>query len=897
MNLKNVRFSYKIYDSEWVDITIRDIYFWESHNFFISYYYLFTNSDDTVLIDDFEELFQSLIEKIKDKISDELYTFLWGSCNITQIMWYVEMIHDITNSSYNDFKSLRKWEWNQYLFEELRESEWKLKWSRFDIHTKNLSDDERDNLESELFIKSYKLYEKLRIINNIRLWSNIIEKMVPIFRKSFEEWDDGKWKYYNNFLDLIKSDQSTEEIANKSYEQSEDKAHELRNINFKWWRQSLSNLEWLYFDVKINKISWKISKKWWQWYIALNDYFQSIYFNEKRFNIEDFVNLIYSNLNDTEKDILKYRLWWMWQNNKLTLEEISTNTGITGERIRQIEKDILEKFKWIFSKFSETKIWETFTENKLTDYQITNFWLINCKNEVFWNWTSNFLMFIISAMLSSKYTIIEFEDNWTLLLFIEQLFPYCKKIFASIDKIYLEKRIEDEEYSYNEMIDKCLKHNHNSIDDSYEPIIINYINLKYWITFENWKFIFPRNKKDLVNLVKKELDIYGNPIHFKDMLKIVSEKYPWLKRNEGKVHAALAKVWKNVWKWLYVPIGYEMQWWDIMEIAENYLREQMAPVTWDELIEYVQKNKFVKEWSIKSMILSQDKQNKFCIFDKKVALTEWELTYNFDENETKAIEEMKRTLTKDYYPIEYIENVMRSYWIPTKKYHAVISSVWFNMNTWYILSKKFKTINQYLEYKITKNPILHIDKDLINNLIYKRISDKCREFQLYKVNDNTYISHIKLEENWINEDYIKNFFVSLKNRFSNSDYFSIKQVKEELDISKIENLWFDDSFLENIIFFGDWISTIRINNHRLFSYKMGIQTINDFIENELNKVKVTTLYSFIDNLNKTYGLDLDYDIIKVYISRLPNIYYNQILDKVYCNKQDFYNEVYGNDGN
>ena len=106
------------------------------------------------------------------------------------------------------------------------------------------------------------------------------------------------------------------------------------------------------------------------------------------------------------------------------------------------------------------------------------------------------------------------------------------------------------------------------------------------------------------------------------------------------------------------------------------------------------------------------------------------------------------------------------------------------------------------------------------------------------------------------------------------------------------DLGFDDEFIENIVFYNSEISTLRINNHKLFSFlkkKMSIQT---FIEDEMDKYRSISISDFVNNVNEEYSIDLTYDVVKGYVYGLSNIYYSQILDKLYVDKEDFYKEIY-----
>ena len=60
----------------------------------------------------------------------------------------------------------------------------------------------------------------------------------------------------------------------------------------------------------------------------------------------------------------------------------------------------------------------------------------------------------------------------------------------------------------------------------------------------------------------------------------------------------------------------------------------------------------------------------------------------------------------------------------------------------------------------------------------------------------------------------------------------------------------------------------------------------------MDKYRSISISDFVNNVNEEYSIDLTYDVVKGYVYGLSNIYYSQILDKLYVDKEDFYKEIY-----
>lgn len=259
-------------------------------------------------------------------------------------------------------------------------------------------------------------------------------------------------------------------------------------------------------------------------------------------------------------------------------------------------------------------------------------------------------------------------------------------------------------------------------------------------------------------------------------------------------------------------------------------------------------------------------------------------------------DKLVNNLHDDIYSTKYIKELFVEYGIDISKNvftRTNFDSIGYCFRNGYIIKKEYSSINKYLEIKSNQNSIIRIDIDLLKcGSIYNTINDYCKSYNIFKVNNQLYIPKLMMNEKGINRLKISEIIKEMKNVFSDTVYFSVENIKNEINIQNIVDLGFDDEFIENIVFYNSEISTLRINNHKLFSFlkkKMSIQT---FIEDEMDKYRSISIGDFVNNVNEEYSIDLTYDVVKGYVYGLSNIYYSQILDKLYVDKEDFYKEIY-----
>lgn len=390
-------------------------------------------------------------------------------------------------------------------------------------------------------------------------------------------------------------------------------------------------------------------------------------------------------------------------------------------------------------------------------------------------------------------------------------------------------------------------------------------------------------------------------------MKLFSRVF-WLNKNSGSKWAKYNKMGRNFMKQVKIKkqkeIKKKINVVKKVELNKRGNENKKVNKRLTTKVKIKKKKSFVKKWSkndipssdltIDTNINQQETINK--IIDTKTQDTNEK---NIDNG--LIIKELQGKFTYDVYDLKYINATLKDYGLGTNQIPFILSQLWYRVKKWYVIKKEYKNFGYYLDHKIKTSEIIHIDQDLVeNNRIYHILRDYCSDYELFKITDESYLSWITLNKYGINSEYIEDFFSELKSQFSDKDYFSIKHVKNKVNVEAFEKLWFEDEFLENIIFYNHEISTLRINNYKLFSYNSWVTTIGTFIEVMMWKYRVASLDEFIELVNEEFGITLSYDavkyytyeIIKNYKKWLSNLYYNPTFDKLYSNVDDFYDEVY-----
>lgn len=368
------------------------------------------------------------------------------------------------------------------------------------------------------------------------------------------------------------------------------------------------------------------------WKKVINDYLLSCYRWENIIGFNSIFSVILSSLSDLEKNIMTYRMSLLWSPGICTLAEVAKTNGLTGERVRQIEKSIDIKLSSILLDISNTSWGQTLLvgiKNQLK--LLANVHLVDisfmCTDLI----NINMCLYLLKYFLNNSYVLCPLypdgQSFWWTTLFVSNDFlseSALKKIFYTIDKYFKKKRPEDKKILREVFISQiCDTTNASVIDDpNYHKIFTAYLSFVYWISETTQGFLFPRNKKDRAYLVWKKLQTLDQPIHYSEMTKRMHDEHPELDWSDTKTLSALMNVWKNVWDGLYVHQEHVMKWWSVENLAYNYIISKWSPIYIDELEDYILLHRIIDRKTVQSALFGY-KKSKFVKLPERMVGILW----------------------------------------------------------------------------------------------------------------------------------------------------------------------------------------------------------------------------------------------------------------------------------
>lgn len=175
------------------------------------------------------------------------------------------------------------------------------------------------------------------------------------------------------------------------------------------------------------------------------------------------------------------------------------------------------------------------------------------------------------------------------------------------------------------------------------------------------------------------------------------------------------------------------------------------------------------------------------------------------------------------------------------------------------------------------------------NIILKQLET---EYKIIKIDINKYITKRKLDEIGITKKMINDFIQLIKENVKKDEFFTLYSMEKCIELSDIYEYGFDDIFYESILINSNLIQATRFQNKVImtFSTKQNIKQ-NDMIVHFLKEKHGYGIEDFIEIFEMKYGIRLDRQKLLT-ICYEENLYYNRELDKIYLNKEQWYEEVY-----
>lgn len=332
---------------------------------------------------------------------------------------------------------------------------------------------------------------------------------------------------------------------------------------------------------------------------------------------------------------------------------------------------------------------------------------------------------------------------------------------------------------------------------------------------------------------------------------------------------------------------------DKKEFIEDVLN-RIVPIKIDAAAAFFQEYYGFEFATIKTYLL-----NEFMEYIKDGMIT-FDIYYIDEEKQI----ELREKLNRDYYVINELEEIFKS--VYGDEYKNYISKYNFSILGYiykgdYAIINKYYSFFEYLEEYIENHKIIN-RKDFVFtgcSSIYSAFKKFEKSYDILKINEDSYISYNSFKNSGITKNDIKKYCNQIKEEFAENEFFTIKNVKERLVPTVLDEAGFEDLFYESIIINSEDIGWMRIDFNTIMyvvDENKTVKTKEDFINFVLkilfNNNDIIDYSEFVDYLENEYGM-----LINNHVKMKENLlnvgcYYNDIFRKIYKNKNIYMNTIY-----
>ncbi len=351
------------------------------------------------------------------------------------------------------------------------------------------------------------------------------------------------------------------------------------------------------------------------------------------FNPIETLNVLFSYLNEKEKDVIRRR-FGLGTEKKFTLEEIGGHYGITRERVRQIENLTINKLKQIQELRTEITEAERVVSGLLEQYggvMEEEFFLESILNYVNNHPDSeNSLLFLAEHIFSDNIKKIkqdkEFNHLWRLdsanIEFLKEIiFEITKLIEANKAPMKLTELIDKFKNSnyFSENKEKIMSSSFflEATEEDVNKILESYLRASRRIKQDlfdewglvSWGIVQPKKINDKIYISLKKA---GKPLHFVEIANMINENkfdekiaYPPTVHNELILDDKYILIGRGIYalkEW-----GYKSG--NVADVIQELLIEK-GPMTKEEIIENVLSRRTVKKSTIYLSLMNSKKIEK-----------------------------------------------------------------------------------------------------------------------------------------------------------------------------------------------------------------------------------------------------------------------------------------------
>lgn len=273
--------------------------------------------------------------------------------------------------------------------------------------------------------------------------------------------------------------------------------------------------------------------------------------------------------------------------------------------------------------------------------------------------------------------------------------------------------------------------------------------------------------------------------------------------------------------------------------------------------------------------------------------------YSVDQKQMRPVDRvaLQAALTDDFY---YIDEIRRIYSriIPDSDPEDInpynLKTMGFSVYSRYAV-QNHSSLEAFFYDLLTKEEIMDISgyrrRFVYVQMFSQKLMELKRGLQVIEFESNQIINFGKLEKSGITREMIQDFCDQVYDFVEDRQYFSAQSLRQAGFESELYDLGFSDWFYANLLISDNRFSSgTMFGNLILFKGKENI-TIKSFEMDLVRTYGSIDVYDLMTELTEKYGCKVSERTDVIYKVQHTEVYYDSILDRLYANKNLYYDEL------
>ncbi|PFO84725.1 hypothetical protein [Bacillus cereus] len=228
---------------------------------------------------------------------------------------------------------------------------------------------------------------------------------------------------------------------------------------------------------------------------------------------------------------------------------------------------------------------------------------------------------------------------------------------------------------------------------------------------------------------------------------------------------------------------------------------------------------------------------------------------------------------------------------------SAMKDLGFNLKSEYVFSSEYETVEDcFIKHILEKSYFSKNDKAIYNTNIFKNLLYLLeKSLDVIKVEKDIYITSTNLESADVPKSQLIDFQQKALEYVKSNEYFTLKSLHNRGFRHELETLGFESFFYDRVLWAASDIRTITLSTGYIFLVQETDVALIDFIQWIVQKYDVISLNDLDDYAKEHFGIILDLSRV-ISLFKPTDMYYSEELNKLYKNKNMYFEEIY-NDNN